>query len=308
MALRSSDPIFIKEKKSGPSKQCKYKVSDGIDILAGKESKCKFSGRPKFSRGVKTVSAAVRILEDKIFQNGPVRKVKLPGIANEHGISKIKLRKALKKAKSVTKVHNGMRYVCLPSQVQGFPDNLSPSSLSDLSDTVLHVKGVEVDGDIRYRGELICGRQSEVLADPQGQAEGEAESPLNRQSHSSSFVPQRVPAPASRTPKRSTERGEGREKLIAALTKHHRYADGGCLNVEPVGNNELARSAEVAKRTASAFFEKEFQGHARYKALCGDAGRLTAALKLLNGEFAPHLLYGSTPTQRPEREHDADDD
>ena len=102
-----------------------------------------------------------------------------------------------------------------------------------------------------------------------------------------------LPAPR---PKRSTERGEGREKLIAALTKHHRYGDGGCLNPEPVGNNELARLADVEQSTASEFFKREFQGHAKYKALCRDAGRLAAALKLLNNEFAPHDLYGRRPT------------
>jgi hypothetical protein len=92
--------------------------------------------------------------------------------------------------------------------------------------------------------------------------------------------------------KRSTERGEGRAKLIAALTKHHRYADGGCLNQEPVGNNELARAVGVSTSTASDFFRDEFEGHAKYKALCRDSGRLVAALKLLNNEFAPHNLYG----------------
>jgi len=107
--------------------------------------------------------------------------------------------------------------------------------------------------------------------------------------------PDPAPAPAPGR-KRSTERGEGRAKLIAALTKHHQYADGGCLNLDPVGNNQLALLAGVAKRTASAFFRKEFQGHARYKALCRDASGLVAALKFLNGEYAPHLLYG-----RPER-------
>jgi hypothetical protein len=133
------------------------------------------------------------------------------------------------------------------------------------------------------------------------QGQGNAEEPEKRSD----------PAPAATNepaPKRSTERGEGRVKLIAALTKHHRYADGGCLNLEPIGNNQLARQARVAKRTASAFFGKEFQGHGKYKALCADAGRLAVALKLLNDEFAPHLLYGSTPSQRPEREHDADDE
>lgn len=94
-------------------------------------------------------------------------------------------------------------------------------------------------------------------------------------------------APKPTKPKRSSEKGEGRAKLIAALTKHHKYAEGGCLNLEPIGNNELARQAEVAKRTASAFFDKDFQGHAKYRALCMDPVRLAASLKALNGEFRP---------------------
>ena len=102
-------------------------------------------------------------------------------------------------------------------------------------------------------------------------------------------------------PKRSTERGEGRTKLIAALTKHHQYADGGCLNLEPIGNNELARQAEVDRATASAFFRKQFKGHGKYKAACTDSGRLVTALKLLNGEFAPHLLYGAKPPNEDDR-------
>jgi hypothetical protein len=106
------------------------------------------------------------------------------------------------------------------------------------------------------------------------------------------------PAPTVKTEtaaKRSTERGEGRVKLIAALTKHHQYADGGCLNLEPIGNNELAAAADVSPSTASAFFNKQFEGHTKYKALCRDSVRLSAALKLLNNEFAPHNLYGRRP-------------
>jgi hypothetical protein len=104
--------------------------------------------------------------------------------------------------------------------------------------------------------------------------------------------------------KRSTERGEGRVKLIAALTKHHNYADGGCLNPEPVGNNVLAREADVDPATASVFFKKEFGGHDKYKVKCRDLATLILSLKLLNGEFSPHDLYG----RRPPGENDRDDE
>lgn len=119
-----------------------------------------------------------------------------------------------------------------------------------------------------------------------------------------------APAPSvapERAPKRSTERGEGRVKLIAALTRHHRYADGGYLNLDPIGNNSLARAAGVSASTASVFFQDEFRGHAKYRAMCRDAGKLTAALKLLNDEFAPWLLLGdaSSDLAAPEQD-DAD--
>jgi hypothetical protein len=107
--------------------------------------------------------------------------------------------------------------------------------------------------------------------------------------------------------KRSTERGEGQAKLIAALTKHHRYAASGCLIPEPIGNNELAKAAGVSPSTASAFFNDNFQGHTKYKALCRDAGKLAAALKLLNGEFAPyHLLGDSSSNLAASEEEDTD--
>ncbi|RIK79384.1 MAG: hypothetical protein DCC68_13350 [Planctomycetota bacterium] len=111
-------------------------------------------------------------------------------------------------------------------------------------------------------------------------------------------------SPTPRKAKRSTERGEGRAKLIAALTKHHKYAGGGCLNLEPIGNNELARLAEVDQATASSFFKQQFKGHGKYKAACADAAQLAAALKLLNGEFAPHLLYGKRPADEDDRDNE----
>ena len=114
------------------------------------------------------------------------------------------------------------------------------------------------------------------------------------------------PTTTAEKAKRSTERGEGRAKLIAALTKHHKYADGSCLNLESVGNNELARLADVSKASASDFFTQEFGGHTKYKnGYCTDASRLAAALKQLNGEYSADMLFGGTPPS--EKEPDDED-
>jgi hypothetical protein len=106
------------------------------------------------------------------------------------------------------------------------------------------------------------------------------------------------PEPAgivAKKPKKSTERGEGRERVIATLTQHHQYENGSCLNLEPIRNNELARKAGVSKSTVSEFFKKDFKGRLKYRAICRDAGRLADSLKALRGEFSPHDLYGRTP-------------
>jgi hypothetical protein len=108
--------------------------------------------------------------------------------------------------------------------------------------------------------------------------------------------------PNPKKPKRSTERGEGRAKLIAELSRYHRYADGSCLNCEPIGSNELADKAHVAHSTASSFFKKEFESHAKYRVLCRDAGGLVMALKVLNGDIAPRLMYGRRPPGEGNRE------
>jgi hypothetical protein len=115
------------------------------------------------------------------------------------------------------------------------------------------------------------------------------------------------PAPAAARPKRSTGRGDGREKLIAALTKHHQYADGSCLNLEPIGNNALARLATVSESTASEFFTDEFGGHAKYKANCRDTKLLVGALKLLNGEYTPRVLSRRRPAGEDNHDKEADE-
>jgi hypothetical protein len=85
-------------------------------------------------------------------------------------------------------------------------------------------------------------------------------------------------------------------KLIAALVKHHRYADGSCLNEDWVGVRELTRLAGVkSTSTTSEFFDKWFNkgkkgGHRQYKIICRDTMALIVSLKSLNQEFAPWNL------------------
>jgi hypothetical protein len=101
--------------------------------------------------------------------------------------------------------------------------------------------------------------------------------------------------------KKSTEKGEARAKIVGALTLHHKYKDGGCLNTEPIGVNELARLACVASGSVTRFFNNQFggaekdKGHTKYKVVCRDLGRLAESLKVLNAEFSPDELYGRNP-------------
>ena len=93
--------------------------------------------------------------------------------------------------------------------------------------------------------------------------------------------------------KRSTVRGEGQIKLIAALTLHHKYADGGSLNLNPICNNKLARLASVSKATASGFFVKHFGAHINYQRICQCTPRLVEKLKSFNQDFSPDYLTGN---------------
>lgn len=101
--------------------------------------------------------------------------------------------------------------------------------------------------------------------------------------------------PPGKKAKRSTQRGEAEAKIIAALTAHHQYDNGSCLNPEPVGNNQLARMARVSQSSVSDFFTRQFHGYSTYRLYCKDVARLVASLKLLNDEFSPFHLYGGSP-------------
>lgn len=95
--------------------------------------------------------------------------------------------------------------------------------------------------------------------------------------------------------KKSTQPGEAREKLIAALTLHHRYADGGILNSEPISNRALASKAGVAVSSVTNFMNWAFDkgqkgGRNRYLAACRDCARLSAHLRRLNGEMPDYHL------------------
>jgi hypothetical protein len=98
--------------------------------------------------------------------------------------------------------------------------------------------------------------------------------------------------PTATRPKRSTERGEARRKIIAAMTESHQFDKGGCLNTDSIGVNDLARKAGVAPSTVTKFFNDEFDGHDQYRALCRRSpSELVTVLKMLRGEHSPRLLY-----------------
>jgi hypothetical protein len=110
-------------------------------------------------------------------------------------------------------------------------------------------------------------------------------------------VSQPAPSHSSTEPtkrKRKTGRGEARPKLKSALIKHHNYAEGGCLNFEPIGPTDLGKLAGVAKATASDFFTDQFAdkndlktGYEHYKILCNNKQALITTLKVWNGDFSP---------------------
>ena len=99
------------------------------------------------------------------------------------------------------------------------------------------------------------------------------------------------PATVITKPKRINGQSTHRITLIAALEKHHQYANGSCLNTEPIGNNALGKLAGTSGAAASNFFNDKFGGHAKYKILCyGQPASLVAKLRELNDERTPAIL------------------
>ena len=53
----------------------------------------------------------------------------------------------------------------------------------------------------------------------------------------------------------------------------------------------------MSKGAASKFFKDEFGGHENYKKACMDSGTLIVALKALNNEYTPKLLFENAKPQ-----------
>jgi hypothetical protein len=104
----------------------------------------------------------------------------------------------------------------------------------------------------------------------------------------------------------STTKGGARERIIAAFTLHHQYADGGCLNWEPIDARELQRKAGLTSATSvSRFFKDEFLSHDSYKRACvkNQQGVLTVLMKL-NNELPTSRLFARTPPGEGPRHDD----
>src|SRR5262249_14849373 len=112
-----------------------------------------------------------------------------------------------------------------PSTVDNIVNEYNPPAGVDVASGVLHIDGRAGDWGLLV---ITLPKRDDAR---QAEAGGKSET-------------SNVIRPPKRA-KRSTEPGEAREKLIAALTKHHKYAEASCLNQEPIGNNQLARLADV---------------------------------------------------------------
>ncbi len=95
----------------------------------------------------------------------------------------------------------------------------------------------------------------------------------------SSGEPAAKDKPPVRT-KKSTQKGDAKEKLSAALVTHHKYKNGRCGQTEPIQNNALARLAGVSRSSAARFFTSEFEGYQAYRRKCTN-GRVVMILAKL---------------------------
>ena len=102
---------------------------------------------------------------------------------------------------------------------------------------------------------------------------------------------------ASQNDPRATRRRTGRPKktekdsatkVIAALSRHHGYQEGGsAMNHDPATNRGLADDFELSENALSRFL-KGHGGYTKYKAACRN-GTIDTLLALWNRECAARL-------------------
>ena len=112
--------------------------------------------------------------------------------------------------------------------------------------------------------------------------------------------------PTRRGRKRNTKWSGAELKVIAALSKHHKYSDGSCLNQEPIALRHLASMAGVSPSAASKFLRVQFGSYAAYRDACRLSSNLAASLRLLNQEFRPWHLLGNRDVAVTEADSDAE--
>jgi len=103
--------------------------------------------------------------------------------------------------------------------------------------------------------------------------------------------------------KKTTSKGDAQIKIIGALSSHHQFDGDECLNLEPIGNNELARLGEVSQSSASLFFQKQFasgdstsgEGLRKYRGACRSSYTLSLEIKRIRDELIPTELWNSLP-------------
>lgn len=203
--------------------------------------------------------------------------------------------------------------------VNSSPHPLAPLDICDPDDSGTRLHFHNRDAELLDRASLSLNRLDHIMMfctgeqAPRETSQAEpAKQPHEvrpKKSHGKGDAPANGPAPALPDAqgseskvirkKQSHNQDDAKDKLIAALTKHHKYADGSCLNTEPIGNNELARLAEVSNGTVSKFFKDKFEGYTNYKQYCRNTSTLIASLKLLNDEYSPYLFLGKGAARIP---------
>ncbi len=95
--------------------------------------------------------------------------------------------------------------------------------------------------------------------------------------------------------------------FVKALSTHHQYEEGSCLNFEPATFGQLAKIGGFAPSTAKEHIDKQFGGIEGYKRACAVKSELIASLRLLNNEVTPRLLLRAKQVDNRSRSMDVEE-